>query len=74
MGSKEYKLFTIKLIKKNESAQKLSFWSQNGQKWPLKTAKMSKIFIEYLNFLGHLSTFEAENTTKSRSFDLENNA
>ena len=41
---------------------------------PLKTAKMSKILIENLNYRGHLSTFRAENTPKSRPFKVENNA
>ena len=45
-----------------------------GQKWPLKTVKMSKILTENLDYWGHLSTFGAENTTKSRPFKVENNA
>ena len=28
----------------NENAQKLSFWAQNCQKWPVKTAKKSNFF------------------------------
>ncbi|MEO1808803.1 MAG: hypothetical protein AAFU33_28625, partial [Bacteroidota bacterium] len=34
---------------------------------------MSKILTENLDFWGHLSTFGAENTPKSRPFEVENN-
>ena len=47
------------------------FDHQNSQKWLLKTAKMSKYLIENLYFWGHLSTFEAENTPKSRHFKVK---
>ena len=47
---------------------------QNGQKWPLKTAKMSQILTENFDFRGHLSTFWAENTPKSRPYKGGNNA
>ena len=30
------------------------FDAQNGQKWPLKSAKMSKILTQNLDFRGHL--------------------
>ena len=43
-----------------KSSENDSFDPQNGQKWPLKTAKMSKFLIENFNFRGHLSTFWAE--------------
>ena len=52
----------------------MSFWAQNGQTRPLKTAKMSKILTENFDFLGHFSTFGAQNTPKSRPFKAENNA
>ena len=35
---------------------------------------MRKILTENLDFWGHLSTFRAENTPKSRPFKVENNA
>ena len=35
---------------------------------------MSQILTENLNFHGHLSTFEARNTPKSRPFEAENKA
>ena len=35
---------------------------------------MSKFLIKNFNFRGHLSTFGAENTPKSRPFKVENNA
>ena len=35
---------------------------------------MSKFLTENLDFRGQLSTFEAENTPKSRPFKVENNA
>ena len=58
-----------------EKVQKIDFFDpQNGQKWPLKSAKMSKILTQNLSFQGHLSTFEAQNTPKSRPFEAENKA
>ena len=50
------------------------FDPKNGQKWPLKSAKMSKILTKNLDFRGHLSTLRAENTPKSGPFKVENNA
>ena len=47
---------------------------QNGQKWPIKTAKMSKFLTVYLDFWGNLSNFKAENTRNSGVFKVENNA
>ena len=50
----------------------IDLWSwrypQKYQKLPLpiKTAKMSYILTEYFNFRGHLSTFRAVNTHRSR--------
>ena len=35
---------------------------------------MSQILTENFDFRGHLSTFRAENTPKSRPFKVENNA
>ena len=35
---------------------------------------MSKILTQNIHFQGHLSTFEAQNTPKSRLFEAENNA
>ena len=35
---------------------------------------MSKILTQNLSFQGHLSTFEAQNTPKSRPFEAENKA
>ena len=35
---------------------------------------MSKILTQNLSFHGHLSTFEAQNTPKSRPFEGKNNA
>ena len=35
---------------------------------------MSKFLTENFDFLGHLSTFGAENTPKSRPFKVKNNA
>ena len=35
---------------------------------------MSKILTEIFDFRGHLSTFQAENTPKSRPFKAKNNA
>ena len=35
---------------------------------------MSKILTQNLNFQAHLSTFEAQNTPKSRPFEAENKA
>ena len=35
---------------------------------------MGKILTENLDYWGHLSTFRAENTLKSRPFKVENNA
>ena len=35
---------------------------------------MSKFLIENFDFRGHLSTFGAQNTPKSRPFEAENNA
>ena len=35
---------------------------------------MSKILTENFDFRGHLSTFQAENTPKSRPFKAEKNA
>ena len=58
---------------KTEIVNKMSFWPQNGQKRPLKTAKMSNFFPENFYFWGHLSTFGAENTIKSRPLKVENN-
>ena len=46
----------------------MSFWAQYGQKWRLKSAKMTKMLTQNRIFWGHLSTFQAENTPKSRSF------
>ena len=46
-------------------------------KWPKmtpQTAKMSLFLTEYFDFRGHLSTFRAEKTPKSRPFKVENNA
>ena len=39
-----------------------------------QTAKMSLFLTEYFDFRGHLSTFRAEKTPKSRPFKVENNA
>ena len=50
------------------------FDPQKGQKWPLKTAKMSKILTLIFYFRGHISTFQTENTPKSGPFKAENNA
>ena len=50
-----------------EKVQKTTFLT-------LKTAKMSQILTENFDFLGHLSTLRAENTTKSRPLKFENNA
>ena len=49
MGSKEYKSFTLKFLK-IENAQKMSFWSQNCQKWSIKIAKMSIVLPNILIF------------------------
>ena len=35
---------------------------------------MSKILTQNIHFQGHLSTFEAQNTPKSRLFEAKNNA
>ena len=35
---------------------------------------MSKFLTQNLNFQGHLSTFEAQNTPKSRPFEAKNKA
>ena len=35
---------------------------------------MSKILTQNLSFQGHLSTFEAQNTPKSRHYEAENKA
>ena len=50
------------------------FDPKNCQKWPLKSAKMSKILTKNLDFWGHLSAFRAENTSKSGPFKVKNNA
>ena len=50
------------------------FDSQKGQKWTLKTAKMSKFLTLIFNIRGHISTFRTENTTKSGPFKAEYNA
>ena len=36
--------------------------------------KVAKFLTEIFKFRGHLSTFRAENTPKSRPFKVENNA
>ena len=40
----------------------------------LKSAKMSKFWTTNFDFHGHLATFRAENTLKSRPFKVKNNA
>ena len=57
-----------------KKSKKRLFWPQNGQKWPLKSAKMSNFLTENFDFWGYLNTFWAENTPKSRPFKVENNA
>ena len=37
-----------------KKSRKRLFWPQNGQKWPLKSAKTSKILTQNLIFPGHL--------------------
>ena len=72
MRSIEYNYLTLQ-ISKNEKTQKISFLSQNDQKSPLRTAKMTKFSIKIFDFRCHLSTFKATNIPKSRFFRTENN-
>ena len=51
-----------------------TFESQNDQKWPLRTTKLSKFLTENFDFRGHLWTFRAENTPKSGLFKTKNKA
>ena len=50
------------------------FDPKNCQKLPLKSAKISKILNQNLDFRGHLWTLRAENTPKSGPFKAQNNA
>ena len=43
----------------------MSFWAQNGQTRPLKTAKMSKILTENFDFLGQLLSLFATHNLRS---------
>ena len=56
----------LKQLQNNfEKVQKSTFLTpQNGQKRPLKSAKMSKILTQNLSFQGHLSTFEVKKYTQ----------
>ena len=68
------KLTLLTLASPWKNPENVIFDPQYSQKWPLKTVKMSIFFIENLHFWGYISTFGAENTTKSRPFKVENNA
>ena len=57
-----------------KKSRKRLFHFQNGQKWPLKTAKMTRFSMGNFDCGGHLSTFPDENTPKSWSLKVENNA
>ena len=77
MGCKEFKVENNAqtLPKQLSKSPKNDFFDpQNGQKWPLKSAKMTKILTQNLKYRGHLSTFRAENIPKNGHFKIENNA
>ena len=62
-------------ISKNTKRPENKFFDSKGQKWSLQNRKnkqISKSLTENFDFWCHLSTFGAENSTKSRSFKVEN--